>query len=69
MKDCCNNNIVPTQKTLTVHINRHPNTDGTAWGWIEGCDKNICWSNNKTFNYDKATEFVSSHNAKNNKAQ
>lgn len=71
MKDCCGHDIVPIQKTLTIHTNRHPNSDGTSWGWIEGCDGrfNICWSDNKFFNYDKASEFVSSHNTNNKNTQ
>lgn len=62
MKDCCNKEIKPISKKLKIHTNRHPNTDGTAWGWIDGCDKNIVWSNNKEFNYDKASKFVKEYN-------
>lgn len=62
MKDCCNQEIVPIRKKLSIHRNRHPSTDGTDWGWIEGCDKNICWANNHSFNHQKAAEFVERHN-------
>lgn len=46
-----------------VKKNRHTNTDGTEWGWIEGAPGNVCWSNNKSFNRQKAGEAVAIHNA------
>lgn len=46
-----------------VKKNRHTNTDGTEWGWIEGAPGNVCWSNNKAFNCQKAGEAVAIHNA------
>lgn len=46
-----------------VKKNRHTNTDGTEWGWIEGAPGNVCWSNNKAFNRQKAGEAVAIHNA------
>jgi hypothetical protein len=49
-------------KKLTVETNRHPNCDGSSWGWIEGCSKNICWSNNKKFNKEKAIQLVKRYN-------
>jgi len=58
MKDCSGQEIVPIKKVLSMHQNRHPNCDGTAWGWIEGCDKNICWSDNEPFNRKAAGTFV-----------
>ena len=62
--DCCNQEIIPVSKTvkLSVHTNRHPNCDRTDWGWIEGCTKNICWSDNKKFNKEAAYELVSRWN-------
>ena len=45
-----------------VATNRHRNTDGTNWGWIEGAPGNICWSNNGTFNVAAAAEMVAGHN-------
>jgi hypothetical protein len=62
--DCCGQEIIPMNEnvTLEVHTNRHPNTDGTAWGWIEGCTLNICWSDNKKFARDKAIELVNAWN-------
>ena len=62
--DCCGQKIVPISEnvTLTVHTNRHPNTDGTPWGWIEGCTLNICWSDNSNFTRDKARGLVNDWN-------
>jgi hypothetical protein len=62
MKDCWDQEIVPISKKLSIHRNRHTNCDGTSWGWIEGCDKNICWSNNDDFNIEKARKFVNEYN-------
>lgn len=46
-----------------VATNRHPNTDGTSWGWIEGAPGNVCWSNSTSkFNREKAGEAVAAHN-------
>lgn len=64
-KDCCNQDIVPKSPSvrLSVHRNRHPNCDGTSWGWIDGCTLNICWSNNKGFNEKAARELANGWNA------
>ena len=64
-KDCSGKEIIPIAKKLKVKTNRHPNTDGTEWGWIEGCTKNIVWSNNpySKFNQSDALNLVSSFNA------
>lgn len=62
MKDCCGQEIIPSAKTLTVHTNRHPSTDGTSWGWIDGCTANICWANNTSFNERAALRFVRDYN-------
>ena len=45
-----------------VKTNRHTNTNGTEWGWIEGPTGNICWSNNKPFNRAAAGEITRLHN-------
>ena len=63
MKDCGNQDIIPVRETLSIQTNRHSNCDGSRWGWIEGCSFNICWSDNKTFNYKKASEFVHQYNS------
>ena len=63
MKDCCGQEIEPIRDKLSIHTNRHPSTDGSSWGWIEGCSRNICWADNKAFNREKAAEFVSRYNA------
>ena len=65
--DCSGQPIIPINNgvTLEVHTNRHPNTDGTAWGWIEGCTLNICWGNDSSFNYGKACKLVNDWNNRN----
>ena len=63
-RDCCGQEIIPIRgKKLSVYRNRHTNCDGTAWGWIEGCTLNICWSNNKQFNEQRARELAHRYNA------
>jgi len=64
MKDCCDQEIIPGSKKLSIYKNRHPNTNGSSWGWIEGCSKDVFWSNDNEFDYEKASEFVKNHNAK-----
>jgi hypothetical protein len=55
--------IIPIRKKLIIKQNAHPNCDGTAWGWIEGCTLNICWSDENTrFNREKAEKLVSQYN-------
>jgi hypothetical protein len=57
--------IIPIRKKLIIKQNAHPNCDGTAWGWIEGCTLNICWSDENTrFNREKAEKLVSQYNAR-----
>lgn len=64
-KDASNQDIIPIRSKLTVKTNAHPNCDGTSWGWIEGCSKNIVWSNeNSKFNKAKADELVSQYNCR-----
>ena len=62
MNDCCGQEIIPKDKKLSVHTNRHPNCNGTSWGWIEGCTLNICWSDDHCFDYAAALEFVKEYN-------
>uniref|UniRef100_A0A6M3JM77 Uncharacterized protein n=1 Tax=viral metagenome TaxID=1070528 RepID=A0A6M3JM77_9ZZZZ len=63
MKDCCGQEIIPIPgRKLSVHTNRHPNTDGSSWGWIEGCTLNVCWSNNSRFTRKDAGAFVFEYN-------
>ena len=58
--------IIPIRNKLVIKKNAHPNCDGTAWGWIEGCSLNICWSDeNSRFNREKAGELVRQYNASN----
>ena len=68
--DCCKQEIIPKPNAiLKIYKNRHTNTDGTAWGWIEGCTKNICWSDSGScpnkFNRTDAENLVEVYNAKN----
>ena len=37
-----------TRGPWEVKTNRHPNLNGTPWGWIEGAQGNICWSGNQS---------------------
>jgi len=60
--DCCNQIIIPARDRLSVHTNSHSNCNGTSWGWIEGCTKNICWSNDSSFNHAAAVKFTEEHN-------
>lgn len=57
MKDCCGQEIVPIRE-MSIHTNRHPSTDGTDWGWIDGCTVNICWANNHSFNRAAAVKYI-----------
>ena len=45
-----------------VKKNRHTETSGREWGWIEGAPGNVCWSDDKIFNRNKAEEVVAIHN-------
>ena len=63
MIDCCNQEIIPiTGRKLSVRVNIHPNTDGILWGWIDGCTLNICWSDDKKFNYAEANKCIAYFN-------
>lgn len=47
-----------------LRTNRHPATNGTSWGWIEGPKGNVCWADdNRDFNSRVAASFVTRHNA------
>lgn len=48
-----------------VATNRHTNTDGTAWGWIEGTRPEVFWSNAYCSNLtrEQAGTMVAEHNA------
>jgi hypothetical protein len=45
-----------------VKTNRHTNTDGSSWGWIEGPGPHVCWYNNERFNRAEAGRIVKEHN-------
>jgi len=34
--------------------NRHTSTSGNRWGWIEGADGNVCWSNDEGSQFTEA---------------
>lgn len=59
--DCAGQEIIPIGK-LSIHVNRHPNINGTSWGWIDGCTKNIVWSDDKKFNHRAASDLVEAWN-------
>lgn len=62
-KDTSGQDIIAASDKLELKTNRHPNTDGSQWGWIEGCTLNICWSDDTNkFNRDKAEKLVSDYN-------
>jgi len=63
MKDACYHEIVPSAQKLSIHTNRHTDTQGYSFGWIEGCEGNVIWSNGTKFNYDAARKFVNEYNA------
>jgi len=63
LKDACGQEIIPIKNRLKLHINQ--NTVGTDSGWIDGCDRRICWSD-KDFDYVKAYEFCISYNRRKN---
>ena len=43
--------------------NKHPNTNGTDWGWIEGAaGGDNTWSDDKRFNRKAAEEMCQAHN-------
>lgn len=61
--DCCGQPIIPMLDKLSMHTNRHPTTPGNAWGWIDGCSLNICWSNDDNrFNSKMASDLVEEYN-------
>lgn len=53
------------RRLMEVLRNRHPNTDGTSWGWIEGDPQRRCWSNHygSSFTFDDAVRVAREHNA------
>ena len=48
-----------------VATNRHPNTDGTSWGWIDGSQPVVYWSNEDGSRLKRAEagKMVAVHNA------
>jgi hypothetical protein len=46
----------------TVKTNCHTTTNGYLWGWIEGPDENVYWSNERFFNEELADAVVNEHN-------
>lgn len=69
-KDSSGQPIIPINNNVTLKdfTNRHHNSDGTSWGWIDGCTLNICWSNNSNFNHVKARKLVNDWNNRNQEA-
>lgn len=62
-RDCDYQDIIPIPgRKLVMHTNRHPNCDGSLWGWVEGCTSNICWSDNRPFNRAACSKVISEYN-------
>lgn len=55
-------NFRHTTEPWRVCRNKHPNTNGTDWGWIEGPAGDTTWSDDKAFNREAAARVVSLHN-------
>jgi hypothetical protein len=51
-----------TTKPWRVARNRHRNSNGTDWGWIEGAGGDDTWSDDKGFNHQAAELVVTMHN-------
>lgn len=49
------------ERRWRVDTNRHPQTNGDSWGWIEGADGNVTWSGRD--GYARAQRATSEHNA------
>ena len=49
---------------ISVHTNSDPDCGGSSWGWLSGCSKHICWSNNSgsRFTQKNAYELASKWN-------
>ncbi len=61
---CGSQVAVHNNRLWSVKENRHPETSGRAWGWIDGPAEHICWSNNSdAFNVGKAVEVCRIHNS------
>lgn len=59
---CGGKDVPHNTQPWETRANRHSNTDGTRWGWIEGAPGNICWSNNSQFNEAAAGRVCKEHN-------
>lgn len=42
--DCNGTEIYGKLDKISVYTNSHPNCDRSSWGWLEGCSKHVCWS-------------------------
>lgn len=59
---CGSTDVPHNNQRWRTCTNRHPNTNGTSWGWIEGAPGNVCWSNDKSFDQAAAGECCRLHN-------
>jgi hypothetical protein len=57
--------LAHNEKPWRLCTNRHPETSGRDWGWIENAPGNVTWSDNHTtgFNRNAAAEAVRMHNS------
>ena len=62
MVEASGRRFLHTIEPWRVCRNKHPNTNGTDWGWIEGPAGDTTWSNDKAFNREAAARVVSLHN-------
>ena len=46
-----------------VKTNRHRNTDGTSWGWVEGTREGWCWSKSRNKSYEDAAFIAAARTA------
>lgn len=61
---CHGKTFVHTTGQWRVACNRHTSTSGNSWGWIEGPNANVTWSNDygSGFTSEDAGEAVRIHN-------
>jgi len=55
--------VTVLHNTAQWHVctNRHRQTQGGCWGWIEGAPGNVCWGDGAAFDKDAAYEVVRLH--------
>ena len=64
MRDAMGREFKPIARRIDWHTNRHRDNDGNSFGWIDGCDIDVIWSNGDVFNEAAARKFVNEYNAR-----